>query len=301
MTTSAHLEFLKVLACMAWADGEFTNSELNFIKQFARQFNLGADEWLQLEMYMDEKVSEEEARRVIRRFLSHRRRPGERRRLKTTVELLLKSDESLSDSEREWVEDLEQAVAETSRASFFLDGLRSLLRVGAAGRDASARGRDSEFHDFIHNRVLFKLRRRLGSKRLEQMGKPETLKKLTLSAAFLAHVGYVNDEFLPQEEEYIRRVLRKVWGLTAPVAEAITAIAAETATKGLDLYRLMEEAKAALSLRERRSLLRGLFTLARAEGKMSNEEIEEIRKIAYGFGFSHRDFINAKLKVLGKG
>ena len=300
MTTSAQLELLKVLACMAWADGEFANSELNFIKDFARRLDLGADEWLQLEMYMDEKVRAEEAGRVIRRFLAHIRRPAERRRLIGTVEQLLKSDELLSDTEREWLEDLEQAIAETSQRSYLLDGLRSFLRIGAAGRHPPAGGRDAEFHDFIHNRVLFKLRRRLGSEQLEQVGRPETLKKITLSAAFLAHVGYVNDEFLPQEVEFIRSVLCKVWRVSAPMAEAITNVAMETAAKGLDLYRLMEETKATMSLPERKDLLQGLFALARAEGKMSNEEIEEIRKIAYGLGFSHREFINAKLKALGK-
>jgi len=47
-------------------------------------------------------------------------------------------------------------------------------------------------------------------------------------------------------------------------------------------------------------LLEGLFAIATADGKMSVEEVEEIRKIAYGLGFSHREFINAKLKVMGK-
>lgn len=300
MTTSPQLELLKVLVCMAWADGEFANSELNFIKHIARQLDPGADEWLQLEMYMDEKVGEEEAKRVTRRFLAHIRRPAERRRLIETVEQLLKSDEVLSDTEREWLKDLEQAIAETSQRSYLLDGLRSFLRIGAAGRHLPGGGRDAEFHDFIHNRVLFKLRRRLRSEQLEQVGRPETLKKLTLSAAFLAHVGYVNDEFLPQEGEYLRNVLCKVWGVSAPMAEAITSVAMETAAKGLDLYRLMEETKATMSLRERKNLLQGLFALIRAEGQMSNEEIEAIRKIAYGLGFSHREFINAKLKALGK-
>jgi len=33
---------------------------------------------------------------------------------------------------------------------------------------------------------------------------------------------------------------------------------------------------------------------------MTGEEIEEIRKIAYGLDLTHREFINAKLKVLGR-
>jgi len=297
---SAQFNLLKVLACMAWADGEFSNAELNFIKHFARHFHLDGNEWLQLEMYMDERVSEEEARRVTRRFVTELRSPGQRRKLTGAVEELLKSDEVLSDAEREWLDDLERSVAKASLPSFLVDGLKSFLRIGAGNQQPTAGGREAEFHDFIHNRVLFRLRRRLNTRQLEQVGRPDKLKKITLSAAFLAHVGYVKDDFHAEEIKFIRRILRDVWHVSAPMAEAIMDIATETASKGLDLYRLMEEAKATMSMTERRELLHGLFALAKAEGKTSREEIEEIRKIAYGFGFSHKDFISAKLKAMGK-
>ena len=300
MATSTQLDFLKALACMAWADGEFTHSELSFIKNFARQFELNGDDWLQLEMYVGEKVHAEEAKRALRRFLSRIRKPAERRKLVQAVEQLLKGDGELADAEREWLEDLEQAIAETSGGSFLLDGLRSFIRLGGQSVESSAGGREAELHDFIHNRVLFKLRRRLGSKRLEREGKPEKLKKITLSAALLVQVGYVDEEFLPQEEKFIQSVLCKVWGLSSPTAEAITKIAAETMTRSVDQYRLINEAKATMSTAERKVLVEGLFTLANVEGKMSVEEIEEIRDIAHAFGFSHKEFINAKLKVLGK-
>ena len=55
---------------------------------------------------------------------------------------------------------------------------------------------------------------------------------------------------------------------------------------------------APVPISERRRLLEGMFALAKAEGKMSNEEMEEIRKVAYGLDFTHRQFINIKLKVL---
>jgi uncharacterized tellurite resistance protein B-like protein len=286
---------------MAWADGEFSNTELNFIKRLARQMDLSADEWLQLEMYMDEKVREEEALRVTRRFLAQINRPVRRRQLTEIVGQLLTSDEVLSDTEREWLEDFERTVAETSQASFLVDGLKSFLRIGSGGRQGPVpAGREAEFYDFIHNRVLFRLRRRVGSQRLENVGRPEKLKKITLSAAFLAQVAYAKDDLDPQEVEVIQKALRAMWDLSESMAQAITGVATESASKGLDLYRVMEEAKAVMSLPERKRLLQGLFAVAKAEGRTSSEEIEEIRTIAYGLGFSHREFINAKIKAMGK-
>jgi len=298
MALPMQVEFLKVLACVAWADEEVTNAELNFIKQFVRRFDLSGDEWMQVELYLSERVDAEEMRQVTRRFFSRVHRSKERRMLVDAVENLLRADESLSDIEQEWLRDLQEVVSGAKKTVFFLDGLKSLLRIGGENQKGTDEGRDADLHDFIHNRVLFKLRRRLGSERLEECGTPAKLKKLTLSAALLGRVGYVDNEFLPQEEAFMKKVLSETWGASPPVAEVITEIAIETVRHGVDLHRLVKEVKETMSKPEKKNLLEGIFALSMAEGRMSNEEVEEIRKIAYMLDFSHKQFIEAKLKVL---
>jgi uncharacterized tellurite resistance protein B-like protein len=299
MALPTQIEFLKVLACMAWADEEVTRAEISLIGRLMHDFHLSGEERMQVEMYLDEKVDPEEARRVTRRFLARVRSAAQRRQLVATVEKLLDSDERRTPEEREWLKELNDAVAESS-GSFLLDGLRSVLRIGAAGTDNSDLGREAQLHDFIHNRVLFKLRHRVGAKILERETNPDKLKELTLCAAFLARVGYVDENFLPQEKQFIQKLLREVWGISSSLAEAVCGVAMEAANFGLDLFRLIQETKATLSVNKRKTLLEALFALALAEGKMTGEEIEEIRKIAYGLDFTHREFINAKLKVLGR-
>ena len=298
MALPMQVEFLKVLACVAWADEEVTNAELNFIKQFVRRFDLSGDEWMQVELYLSERVDAEEMRQVTRRFFSRVHRSKERRMLVEAVENLLRADENLTDTEQEWLRDLQEVVSGAKKTVFFLDGLKSLLRIGGENQKGTDEGRDADLHDFIHNRVLFKLRRRLGSERLEECGTPAKLKKLTLSAALLGRVGYVDNEFLPQEEAFMKKVLSETWGASPPVAEVITEIAIETVRHGVDLHRLVKEVKETMSKPEKKNLLEGIFALAMAEGRMSNEEVEEIRKIAYMLDFSHKQFIDAKLKIL---
>ncbi len=298
MALPMQVEFLKVLACVAWADEEVTNAELNFIKQFVRRFDLSGDEWMQVELYLSERVDAEEMRQVTRRFFSRVHRSKERRMLVDAVENLLRADENLTDTEQEWLRDLQEVVSGAKKTVFFLDGLKSLLRIGGENQKGTGEGRDADLHDFIHNRVLFKLRRRLGSERLEECGTPAKLKKLTLSAALLGRVGYVDNEFLPQEEAFMKKVLSETWGASPPVAEVITEIAIETVRHGVDLHRLVKEVKETMSKPEKKNLLEGIFALSMAEGRMSNEEVEEIRKIAYMLDFSHKQFIDAKLKIL---
>jgi uncharacterized tellurite resistance protein B-like protein len=253
---------------------------------------------MQVELYLSERVDAEEMKQVTRRFFSRVHRSKERRMLVDAVENLLRADESLSDIEQEWLRDLQEVVSGAKKTVFFLDGLKSLLRIGGENQKGTDEGRDADLHDFIHNRVLFKLRRRLGSERLEECGTPAKLKKLTLSAALLGRVGYVDNEFLPQEEAFMKKVLSETWGASPPVAEVITEIAIETVRHGVDLHRLVKEVKETMSKPEKKNLLEGIFALAMAEGRMSNDEVEDIRKIAYMLDFSHKQFIEAKLKIL---
>lgn len=299
MASTTQIEFLKVLACMAWADEEVNRAEISLIGGLMHQLQLSGEERLQVEMYLDEKVGAAEARRVIRRFLTRVHRSAQRQHLVETVEKLLDSDARRTPEEREWLQELRDAVTESS-GSFLMDGLRSILRIAAAGADGSGPGREGELHDFIHNRVLFKLRRRVGADTLERETKPAKLKELALCAALLAQVGYVDEEFLPQEQQFMQKVLCDVWQISPILAEAVCSVAIETAKRGLDLFRHIQEAKATLSMSKRKILLEALFGLALAEGKLSGPEIEEIRKIAHGLDFTHREFIAAKLKALGR-
>src|ERR671918_641260 len=75
------IEFLKVLACMAWADEKVTRAEISLIGRLMHDFHLSGEERMQVEPYLEEKVDSEEARRVTRRFLARVRRPAQRREL----------------------------------------------------------------------------------------------------------------------------------------------------------------------------------------------------------------------------
>ncbi|NIO10124.1 MAG: hypothetical protein GTO40_19815 [Deltaproteobacteria bacterium] len=300
MASPVELELLKVLACVAWADGKVNTEEMNFIKQFIRKFQLTGDEWAEVEMYLVEKVPLEEMKGVTQRFLSKARRKKDRESLVKAVRGLLESSEGLMPQEKDWLSALEEVVAESGRGVFLLDGLKSLIRVGTRSAHTRDISREDDLYDFIHNRALFKLRRRLGSRMLEKEGTPDKLKKLTLSATFLGCVGYVDNDFLPQEEAYMKKVLQEVWGTSAEAVGGVIEVALETVRGGVDLHRLVQEAKRIMSVPERKRLVEGIFALSKAEGKTSNDEIEEIRKIAYMLDFSHKLFIDTKLKVLGQ-
>jgi uncharacterized tellurite resistance protein B-like protein len=60
---------------------------------------------------------------------------------------------------------------------------------------------------------------------------------------------------------------------------------------------LAREFAAACTRRQRAEFLDVLFAVAAADGEASFEEIEEIRALARALKLSHRQFIQAKLKI----
>jgi uncharacterized tellurite resistance protein B-like protein len=63
---------------------------------------------------------------------------------------------------------------------------------------------------------------------------------------------------------------------------------------------MMRELVTETSEEERRRVINALFAVGAADGDLSFEETEEIRLIARGLNLTHKDFIDAKLQVLGE-
>ena len=68
MPSFKHLTFLKVLAVIAWADGEMTESEKNVLKKFYRKFGLEKGDIRQINPYLLAPVSAEEQDQLFKRL-----------------------------------------------------------------------------------------------------------------------------------------------------------------------------------------------------------------------------------------
>ncbi len=110
-------------------------------------------------------------------------------------------------------------------------------------------------------------------------------------------VAEADEKFLPQEEEKIREIIRDYSGIQdeslAVVMEAIRVAAQER----IDLYTFTSEISSTLDYSAKVSIVESLFRVGCADGVLSEEEVEAVRKISNLFHISHRDFIAAKIKV----
>lgn len=91
--------------------------------------------------------------------------------------------------------------------------------------------------------------------------------------------------------------LQNNWDVSEVEATLVVEVAVSEISKSLDYYRLSREFFESTSFDERMRFLDVLFAVAAGDGHASYEETEEIRTIAMGLKFTHKQFINAKLKI----
>jgi len=110
-------------------------------------------------------------------------------------------------------------------------------------------------------------------------------------------VAEADNKFLPQEEEKIKETLllySKVSKQDLPLILNSIRVAAK---ERIDLYRFTKEVSENLSYNIRVIIIEELFRIACVDKDLDDDELEVIRKISDLFHISHKDFINAKVKI----
>jgi uncharacterized tellurite resistance protein B-like protein len=159
----------------------------------------------------------------------------------------------------------------------------------------TAPNREQYLDDFVKNKIYYDVSRQLVHEAIPTQISENELRKLSLAGGLLARVAYVDRQVTAEENKVIMQVLQKHWGISQVEAAVVAEMAASEIGKGLDYYRLTRQFYEATTEDEREDFLDALFAVA--DRLASFEEIEEIRTIANGFLMSHKQFIDAKLRL----
>lgn len=290
------VDVAKLLIAAAWADGQLQNEEINCLKDLI--FSLGdlsADQWVRLEIYMDSPVTSKERQALLEKVLAGIKSDADKEFVIETVKRLFEADGVFDEKEASVLEELTEAVSEVS--TDIVSKLAKTLKSAMGRRSEaykSAAQREERIEDFIKNTIYYQLASEGGL----QVGlTDEKIRQLCLAAGLLARVANVDEDISEAERQAIKSVLSRSWGLSDQEADIVTGISCHRTLKGLDYFRLARGFFECTSIEQRRSFLVCLFKVANASDKVSNEEIEQIRRIADSLKLSHRDFIAAKLTI----
>lgn len=297
MADERKLDFLRVLIAAAWADGEMSYEELNSLKAYFRELELDDDELTALEPYLADPIGEVEAHTIIEDFLT-RIRGRERDTVLAAVRDMVLADGELAEGEKSFLESLEKARAETSTASVFVDQLKRLW--GGAREPEDGFRRSDLLDEFIRNRVLYQVKRRLMVATRGATLDAETERELrwvcTLGA-LLGHIAAADGVFDDDERSTIAEILDDHSSLQPRDVDIIVEIVESEVLSDIGYFDFARELNEIASAEERREVLKLLFAVAAADGEISHPETEEIRKISIALNIDHPTFIAAKSEM----
>ena len=292
-----HISLIRVLVALAWADGEISHDELNFLKDFVFKFDFTGEEWARIEMYMEDPVSPKEAEVLIQDFVQRLGGSRERQEVISVLQGLMAADGATTPDEHEFLERFIAILKEAGPSSALIGQIRGLFQQ-TVFKPAHGSKRSEELDEFLNNRILFKVRRKLERDKLTLEIHPEELAYASLFGGLLAYAASVHQPMAEKELAVLKRHLKETAGFNKEAVELILSVIQESAARGLDRFRLTREFYEKSQPEQRHQLLDCLFDIAGSDTNLTHSEVEEVRAIAYGLKLSHREFINAKIKYL---
>jgi uncharacterized tellurite resistance protein B-like protein len=121
------------------------------------------------------------------------------------------------------------------------------------------------------------------------------------TAVFLLDMAHADSDIHPLEEAAVRDGLRTIFEKTAGQIDSLLEKARQAREKSFDLYQFAKEINAVFQAEDKILVLENIWRVVYADEVVDKYEEALIRKIAKLLRLSHREMIQAKLKVLGEG
>lgn len=312
----------KVIAAAAWADGEMTVQEINRLKDLLYRLpsgnnsgvQLAAQDWAQLEMYINAPVNEAERARLVDSLRDAIRTPADRQLALDSLNSLENTD-SAGQREADVIQKIRAAIeaVEISLGSR-IGQLLGLSRPAQPLAPEDAPNRELFFDAYMRNRVYYGLRRRLQKgtpidegldetysgtsfEEIELNVGDESLRQLAAVGGLMARVAQIDQEVTDAEFDKMTELLREHWSLPEDEALFVAEVALSEVGPQLDATQLVRELSGIITPDQGARLLNLLFAVADADGFVTDREIETIYQLSNSLGLSHRQFIDAKRRI----
>jgi len=297
--SDAIMALAKVMIAAAWADGDVNNDEMNSLKDLLFQLpEMTASDWAELDIYIETPVGDAERARLVADLQASLKSSQDKEMALTMIDELVEADGEISVEEQASVNEIKSAIKDANVGVLgsmgnFLGG--SVNRRSKAVTDAP--NRELYLDDYVKNKVYYSVSRRLELEETEIDLSEKELRRLSLAGGLMARVAYVDHEVQEGEFDTMVSAIKGNWELSDIEAAMVAESAVSAITKGLDYYRLSRRFFESTNEDERLHFMDALFAVADGDSGVSYEEIEEIRTIATVLKLTHKQFIDAKLKI----
>jgi uncharacterized tellurite resistance protein B-like protein len=289
----------KVIIAAAWADGEVSHEEINSLKDLLfRLPNMEARDWASLEIYIDSPVGSEERLRLTSDLALAMSSRADKDLALSALDDLIHADGEIPESEELVAKEIRQAIEDADVG--VIGGIGKLVKGSIQRRSeavAGAPNREAYLEDFIKNRVYYGVRRRLDESDAHPDLSDADLRKLSLAGGLMARIAHIDREVTEGEIGAMEKALQDRWNCTKEQAALVAEVAVSSVAEDMDFYRMAREFFTCTTEEERVQFLDVLFAVADGDGLVSTPETEGIRRISMNLKMTHRQFIDAKLKI----
>lgn len=294
---------VKIIAAAGWADNELTLEERNNLKDLLLQFrrHLPEDEDSEiLEMYTESPMQAAEQERLVSELRESVWSEEDKAFVISALQDMVEADGKITDDEQAMLDSIKERIVSVDTG--VLGDLGRLMRGAMQRRSESihnAPNRDKYFEDFLKNKIYYAVRHRLDLGEAELEIPEADLRKLSAVGGLMARVAQKDGVVLEKEMEKITSTLKNSWGLSREAATFVTEVAISEVSRNFDYLRMSREFVEMTTPAERASVLDVLFTVANADGKVSDEERREIHNIADYLLLSDNRVAEAHSRITG--
>ena len=291
------LTFLKVLTTIAWADGELTQSELNILKSFYRKFNLDKGDLAELKHYLAAPISKKEQVELYGQLVSELSVESEKEEILAALESMEQAAKRIGTEEKELVSQFRVLLKKSSVTKRSLGKIRNLLGKTIFSH---ARDKDLDLEKYFKRKVLKKIELKKARSGVNINLPDDKLYLICLFGSLMASVSNIDGHFDNSEKQVLKEELSNRFNFKGKEFKILFEIILELADHGYDFHEVATELNNLMTYNEKISIANCLLAVGGADGKLSHDESEEIRRIAKALRIPHKVFIEAKMKVLSR-
>ncbi len=295
MPSFKHLTFLKVLAVIAWAVGEITESEKNVLKKFYRKFGLDKEDVRQLNPYLLAPIPKKEQEHLFRQLAAELKSQKEKDAIIAELEGIANAHRELKTEENELVEEFIRLLKKTSFTKRSFGRVRNFFQATIF---KPARERNLVLNQYFKNTVMRKLELKMKGAKKKLNLENSNVYFICLFGALLGSVAQVDDHFDDEERKALHRILMERFEFSGWERQLLFEVIEEQARHGFDFHEVVTEFNNRVSYKDRVSAVDCFWAIAVADGSISHAENEEVRRITKAMHIPHHIFKESKKKFL---
>jgi uncharacterized tellurite resistance protein B-like protein len=134
----------------------------------------------------------------------------------------------------------------------------------------------------------------------ESVPKDETERVQVATCALLLEIAHSDDEFDDAERDTILTIVQKEFDLSKKLAHELIDLSNKERDKSIDLWQFAKAIRERYSDEEKAKVMETVWQVIYADGTLDPHEDYLVHKLSKLLGLSHKQLIDAKLRVTGK-